>query len=114
MRGNIGRRAQFGVLERFLYELRRVSTEVPTILRAWRRLACRKKQSSKHNTPGDFVSPTLSLLYKTLHTVTEFLRLSFRPHTKIRAVWGFSPTVRCWYSLNLRRRMRPRIGALYE
>jgi len=59
-------------------------------------------------------TPTPSLLYKTLHTVTESLRLSFRPHTKIRAVWGFSPTVRRWYSLNLRRRMRPRVGALYE
>ena len=60
------------------------------------------------------VSPAQSLFYKTLHTVTEFLRLSFRPRTKIRAVWGFFPTVRRWYSLNLRRRMRPRIGALYE
>jgi hypothetical protein len=60
------------------------------------------------------VPPAQSLLYDTLHTVTESLRLSFRPHTKIRAVWGFSPTVRRWYWLNLRRRMRPRIGALYE
>jgi hypothetical protein len=60
------------------------------------------------------VSPAQSLLYKTLHTVTEFLRFSFRPHTKIRALWGFPPTVRRWYSLNLRRRMRPRIGELYE
>ena len=54
----------------------------------------------------------LSLLYKTLHTVTDSLRLSLRPHTKIRAVWGFSLTVRRWYSLNLRRRMRPCIGAI--